>query len=382
MGSIREPSRQDRLRRPQLPRAREGARQRVPKEPLIFLKPPSSLIVRVGKPSCCRRCPAGGIRGGDRCRRRGRGSDARTPARRRAGCGNRRRRTTSPPATSRSAMGNGRARRDSIPSAVVGPMEPCPRRSVEPVVATRVNGEERQRGTGGRMVFAIPTLLAVHLDDIMTLEPGDLVARNAGGRRAPRPRRRGRSRDRRREPSQQPCHKRTTSAPLAARSPAARVPARRRSRSRSAQLIAARRRRHRPRRRRRGPRAPDGRGRRACQGRHGAGDEPVRIRHGATSLPRSGRALHAAAVRAAVRPDHGDRPAHRLEGGHLAPRPRLPGAGRRRRSSPSPATTRTSGGTLLGSGEPYRYALRPRTNFLVDLDEIPDDVLRRARSST
>ena len=36
------------------------------------------------------------------------------------------------------------------------------------------------------------------------------------------------------------------------------------------------------------------------------------------------------------------------------------------------------GGTLLSGAEAYRYALRPRTDFLVEIDEIPDDVLRRA----
>jgi LL-diaminopimelate aminotransferase len=46
---------------------------------------------------------------------------------------------------------------------------------------------------------------------------------------------------------------------------------------------------------------------------------------------------------------------------------------------PEPGYNSYQGGTLLGSGEPYRYALRPRTNFLVDLDEIPSDVLRRTR---
>ena len=34
---------------------------------------------------------------------------------------------------------------------------------------------------------------------------------------------------------------------------------------------------------------------------------------------------------------------------------------------------------MLASGEPYRYALRPRTNFLIDLDEIPRRTLRRTR---
>ena len=46
---------------------------------------------------------------------------------------------------------------------------------------------------------------------------------------------------------------------------------------------------------------------------------------------------------------------------------------------PEPGYNSYQGGTLLSSGEPYRYALRPRTNFLVDLDEIPADVLRRTR---
>jgi LL-diaminopimelate aminotransferase len=46
---------------------------------------------------------------------------------------------------------------------------------------------------------------------------------------------------------------------------------------------------------------------------------------------------------------------------------------------PEPGYNSYQGGTLLGSGEPYRYALRPRTDFLVDLDEIPADVLRRTR---
>ena len=46
---------------------------------------------------------------------------------------------------------------------------------------------------------------------------------------------------------------------------------------------------------------------------------------------------------------------------------------------PEPGYNSYQGGTLLAGGEAYRYALRPRTDFLVDLDEIPVDVLRRAR---
>jgi 2-keto-4-pentenoate hydratase/2-oxohepta-3-ene-1,7-dioic acid hydratase in catechol pathway len=42
-------------------------------------------------------------------------------------------------------------------------------------VITRVNGIERQRGSAAEMVFSIPALLA-YISDIMTLEPGDIVA--------------------------------------------------------------------------------------------------------------------------------------------------------------------------------------------------------------
>jgi LL-diaminopimelate aminotransferase len=46
---------------------------------------------------------------------------------------------------------------------------------------------------------------------------------------------------------------------------------------------------------------------------------------------------------------------------------------------PEPAYQAYLGGTLLSDATPYVYALRPRTNFLVDLDEIPTEVLDRAR---
>jgi 2-keto-4-pentenoate hydratase/2-oxohepta-3-ene-1,7-dioic acid hydratase in catechol pathway len=41
-------------------------------------------------------------------------------------------------------------------------------------VVTRVNGVERQRGKGSDMVFSIPDVLS-YVSHIMTLEPGDLV---------------------------------------------------------------------------------------------------------------------------------------------------------------------------------------------------------------
>ncbi|MBV9493490.1 MAG: aminotransferase class I/II-fold pyridoxal phosphate-dependent enzyme [Acidobacteria bacterium] len=46
---------------------------------------------------------------------------------------------------------------------------------------------------------------------------------------------------------------------------------------------------------------------------------------------------------------------------------------------PEPGYNAYQGGTLLGGGEPYRYALRPRTDFLIDLDEIDDVTLHRTR---
>ena len=46
---------------------------------------------------------------------------------------------------------------------------------------------------------------------------------------------------------------------------------------------------------------------------------------------------------------------------------------------PDPAYQAYLGGTLMSDATPYVYALRPRTEFLVDLDEIPADVLARTR---
>lgn len=57
----------------------------------------------------------------------------------------------------------------------VGTPGPVPTDLDELVIVTRVNGEERQRGRGGDMVFSVPALLA-YISEVMTLEPGDLVA--------------------------------------------------------------------------------------------------------------------------------------------------------------------------------------------------------------
>lgn len=46
---------------------------------------------------------------------------------------------------------------------------------------------------------------------------------------------------------------------------------------------------------------------------------------------------------------------------------------------PEPGYMAYAGGTLLSDAEVYAYALRPRTSFLVDLDDVPHDVLERTR---
>ena len=57
----------------------------------------------------------------------------------------------------------------------VGPEAAPPEDLAGLTVLTRVNGVERQRGRASDMVFAIPALLA-YISHIMTLEPGDIVA--------------------------------------------------------------------------------------------------------------------------------------------------------------------------------------------------------------
>lgn len=46
---------------------------------------------------------------------------------------------------------------------------------------------------------------------------------------------------------------------------------------------------------------------------------------------------------------------------------------------PEPGYMAYAGGALLSDAEVYAYALRPRTQFLVDLDDIPADVMDRTR---
>ena len=57
----------------------------------------------------------------------------------------------------------------------IGSEAPAPGDLASLEVVCRVNGEERQRGTAAQMTFAIPMLLA-YVSRIMTLEPGDVLA--------------------------------------------------------------------------------------------------------------------------------------------------------------------------------------------------------------
>jgi 2-keto-4-pentenoate hydratase/2-oxohepta-3-ene-1,7-dioic acid hydratase in catechol pathway len=58
----------------------------------------------------------------------------------------------------------------------IGPEGPAPAGELATLtVVTRVNGEERQRGTAAEMAFDVPALLA-YISAVMTLEPGDVVA--------------------------------------------------------------------------------------------------------------------------------------------------------------------------------------------------------------
>jgi 2-keto-4-pentenoate hydratase/2-oxohepta-3-ene-1,7-dioic acid hydratase in catechol pathway len=57
----------------------------------------------------------------------------------------------------------------------IGAEAPAPADLASLTLVTRVNGEERQRATASAMVFDVPTLLA-YISQVMTLEPGDVVA--------------------------------------------------------------------------------------------------------------------------------------------------------------------------------------------------------------
>ncbi len=57
----------------------------------------------------------------------------------------------------------------------IGPESPTPADLASLTVVTRLNGAERQRATASQMAFAIPMLVA-YISQVMTLEPGDVIA--------------------------------------------------------------------------------------------------------------------------------------------------------------------------------------------------------------
>jgi 2-keto-4-pentenoate hydratase/2-oxohepta-3-ene-1,7-dioic acid hydratase in catechol pathway len=145
----------------------------VPKEPLLFLKPPSSLI-RSGEsillPAVSKQVEFEGEIGvvvGERLRKV-------SPEQARD-------------AISQLCAANDVTARDLQKSDVqftrakgfdtfcaVGDLGPVPTDLGSLRVRTLVNGQVRQDGTSGDMVFDIPTLLS-YISGVMTLEPGDLV---------------------------------------------------------------------------------------------------------------------------------------------------------------------------------------------------------------
>ena len=145
----------------------------VPKEPLLFLKPPSSLIhsgASIRLPAVSKQVEYEGEIGvvvGQRLSR------------------------VSPTEAARAIRGlvaaNDVTARDLQKSdsqwtrakgfdtfCAVGELAPAPAELASLTVVTRVNGTERQRGSARDMVFDIPALLA-YISGIMTLEAGDLV---------------------------------------------------------------------------------------------------------------------------------------------------------------------------------------------------------------
>jgi 2-keto-4-pentenoate hydratase/2-oxohepta-3-ene-1,7-dioic acid hydratase in catechol pathway len=145
----------------------------VPKEPLIFLKPPSSLI-RGGEsirlPTVSKQVEYEGEIGVVVSRRLRRAS----------------------PDEARGAVGgivaaNDVTARDLQKSdsqwtrakgfdtfCAIGEVADAPTDLSSLTLTTRVNGKVRQQGQGTEMVFDIPTVLS-YISKVMTLEPGDLV---------------------------------------------------------------------------------------------------------------------------------------------------------------------------------------------------------------
>ncbi len=146
----------------------------VPAEPLIFLKPPST-VIREGQPivipSLSKQVEYEGEIGIiiGRTLRHASEADARTAVSGIVAVND----VTARDLQKRDGQWTRAKGFDSF--CPVGPIGPVPADLSTLTVVTRVNGRERQRGTAGEMAFGIPTLLR-YISSVMTLEPGDLVA--------------------------------------------------------------------------------------------------------------------------------------------------------------------------------------------------------------
>lgn len=145
----------------------------VPKEPLIFLKPSSSIIGggdRIRLPNQSKQVEYEGEIGVIIGRRLSRASDVEATA------------AIGSLVAANDVTARDLQRSDSQWTRAKGFDTFCPLGEPnttkiplnELSLVTRVNGVERQRATGADMVFSIPVILA-YISQVMTLEPGDLV---------------------------------------------------------------------------------------------------------------------------------------------------------------------------------------------------------------
>jgi 2-keto-4-pentenoate hydratase/2-oxohepta-3-ene-1,7-dioic acid hydratase in catechol pathway len=150
----------------------------VPREPLLFLKPPSALLAPGGTvvmPALSKRIDFEGelaIVIGRRCRNIGEDEDARTYIR---GY------TLVNDVTARDIQKSdgqwtrGKGFDTFCPAGPIVSDEIDPSAGQQPVtVTTRLNGEVRQTGSTADLIFSIPFLLG-YISACMTLEPGDLI---------------------------------------------------------------------------------------------------------------------------------------------------------------------------------------------------------------
>lgn len=146
----------------------------VPKEPLLFLKPPSSVIASgeaIVLPKASRRVEFEGEIGVvmGRVLRHGDEGTARAAIRGIVAVDD---------VTARDLQhtdGQWTRAKGFDTFCPIGPEVAPPEDLSSLTVTTRVNGEVRQRASAKEMVFSIPMLLA-YISSVMTLEPGDVVA--------------------------------------------------------------------------------------------------------------------------------------------------------------------------------------------------------------